>query len=79
LNPRQFDVRNYFIDDTDVVLVRSTIYKLIILTQQYRMVLYFATLSLLQGVFLTTFAKFIRAAYIRNPPKGKTIIQLYLN
>jgi len=35
--------------DTHVVLVRSTIYKLIILTQQYRMVLYFATLLLLQG------------------------------
>ena len=43
----------------DVVLVRSTIYKLIMLTQQHRMVLYFATLLLLQGVFLTTFAKFI--------------------
>jgi hypothetical protein len=34
------DVRNYFIDDTDVVLLRSTKYKLIILAQQYRMVLY---------------------------------------
>jgi len=43
------DMRNYFINDTDVVLVRSTIYKLIILAQQYRMVLYFATLRLLQG------------------------------
>ena len=30
-------------------------------------------------VFPTTFAKFIRAANIRNPLKGKTIIQLYLN
>jgi len=35
--------------ETDVVPVRSTIYKLIILTEQYRMVLYFATLLLLQG------------------------------
>jgi len=34
------DVRNYFIDDKDVVLVRSAIYKRIILAQQYRMVLY---------------------------------------
>jgi len=43
------DVRNHFINDTDAVLVRSTIYKLIILAQQYRMVLYFATLLLIQG------------------------------
>ena len=35
--------------DTDVVLVRSTIYKLIILAQQYRMVLYLTTLLLIQG------------------------------
>jgi len=49
LNLRQFDVRNYFINDTDVVLVRSTIYKLTILAQQYRMDLYVTTLLLIQG------------------------------
>jgi hypothetical protein len=43
------DVRNYFIDDTDIVLVRSTIHKLIILAQQYRMVLYLTTLLIIEG------------------------------